>query len=635
MGGRVHLLARGGRFYWRARLPMVLARRLGRTHYGIALRTSDRGLARRLATRATAAMESLAETLAMTAQEPQQPTDAELMEILREMFRAIIARGEREHLFRPENWDPDAISDDDTDEEREAKALDDPMDRARYWRGVLTRNALEEIRPYTQAALRRRNRAAPEPDERHRSFLRMAAGVAAEAHAILGERRMGRTLAAHFPYEGWPGPSEVADEGKVGPARPSVSTLFKQHAERKRWGPANRQKAAVAVRLFRGLVGDPPAATITRQDAAAFKRQLEKMPAAWAQASIYRDAAAAGDLRAVMATAKVLRETLAATASPTITLPDGSTVPRKRAEALAAPMHPKTINIHLEFFFSAFRRFIAEGEFVGENPFAALRFDSKELRHVSEAAAPDDTRDAWPRAHLQTLFDSPLWTGCKGATRRKEAGRVLIEDGWFWAPLIALYAGLRMEEALQLRTADIASMDGLPVIRVAWSSDQRKKSRSARRGASCQSILSSSALACSTSRRRRARGVRVLFPELPRTKPRDTLQAYFSRRFVVLRRDLGIPDRHDFHALRTTFDTALERQPTTNTTLVRMAMGHSLGRDMASHYAKITPPDFAPLIESLDFGLDLTALVASRGRRERPFEIHPTREEDQAKPDAC
>jgi hypothetical protein len=49
----------------------------------------------------TAAVESLAATIAMTAQEPQQPTDAELMEILREMFRAIIARGEREHLLRP------------------------------------------------------------------------------------------------------------------------------------------------------------------------------------------------------------------------------------------------------------------------------------------------------------------------------------------------------------------------------------------------------------------------------------------------------------------------------------------------------------------------------------------------------
>jgi hypothetical protein len=47
MGGRVHLLSRRGRFYWRARLLLVLARRYGRTHWGIALRTSDRALARR------------------------------------------------------------------------------------------------------------------------------------------------------------------------------------------------------------------------------------------------------------------------------------------------------------------------------------------------------------------------------------------------------------------------------------------------------------------------------------------------------------------------------------------------------------------------------------------------------------
>ncbi len=49
---RVHVWNRDGRYYWRVRLPVVLARRLGRTHYGVALRTSDRGLARRLAARA-------------------------------------------------------------------------------------------------------------------------------------------------------------------------------------------------------------------------------------------------------------------------------------------------------------------------------------------------------------------------------------------------------------------------------------------------------------------------------------------------------------------------------------------------------------------------------------------------------
>ena len=105
---------------------------------------------------------------------------------------------------------------------------------------------------------------------------------------------------------------------------------------------------------------------------------------------------------------------------------DGATVPHKRAEILAAPMHPKTINIHLEFFFSAFRRFIAEGEVVGESPFDALRFEARALR---PAVDEQEGRDAWPRAHLQTLFDSPLRTGCKGATRRKEPGTVVIEDG--------------------------------------------------------------------------------------------------------------------------------------------------------------------------------------------------------------
>ena len=444
---------------------------------------------------------------------------------------------------------------------------------------------------------------------------------------------MGTPRPAVFPYEGWPGPSVIAEEGKAGASRPSLSALFAQHAERQGWGPANAQKAAVALRLFRGLVGDPPASAITRRDAAAFKQRLEVLPATWAQAAIYRDAAKAGDLGAVIETAKALRDTLARTPTGPITLPDGSTVERARAELLAAPMHPKTINIHLEFFFSAFRRFIAEGEVIGENPFAALRFTKRALRRAEDAANPDHTRDAWPREHLQALLDSPIWTGCKGATRRKEPGRVVIEDGWFWAPLIALYAGLRMEEALQLRTADVAQMDGLPVLRVAWSGDQRRKSRSARRVVPIHPHLVELGLLDFAEEARR-RGVRVLFPELPRTKPRDTLQAYYSRRFVVLRRELGIPDRHDFHALRTTFDTALERLPTTNTTLVRMAMGHSLGRDMAAHYAKIQPRDFAPLIQSLDFGLDLSRLLASCGRRERPFELHPSREEDQRKPDA-
>ncbi|MCL4194799.1 MAG: hypothetical protein KJZ87_23880 [Thermoguttaceae bacterium] len=47
--------------------------------------------------------------------------------------------------------------------------------------------------------------------------------------------------------------------------------------------------------------------------------------------------------------------------------------------------------------------------------------------------------------------------------------------------------------------------------------------------------------------------MRRLFPELPRDNPRDTWQVCFSRRCVVLRHELGVPDQHDLHAWPTTF----------------------------------------------------------------------------------
>ena len=65
---------------------------------------------------------------------------------------------------------------------------------------------------------------------------------------------------------------------------------------------------------------------------------------------------------------------LAKTPRIQIALPDGTTVKHTRAKRLAALMHPKTINIDLEFFFAALRKFIAEGEIICENPFATFCF---------------------------------------------------------------------------------------------------------------------------------------------------------------------------------------------------------------------------------------------------------------------
>jgi hypothetical protein len=127
----------------------------------------------------------------------------------------------------------------------------------------------------------------------------------------------------------------------------------------------------------------------------------------------------------------------------------------------------------------------------------------------------------------------------------------------------------------------------------------------------------------------RAAGSRLLFPEMPRGKARGSLSAYFSRRFTDLRRRLGLPDCCDFHAFRTTFITTVESLPTTNTTLVDSTVGHKPRREMAAHYAKLGPQHTRALVDSIDFGIDLSRLHASRQKRIRPFVLHLSRRAEQ------
>ena len=110
----------------------------------------------------------------------------------------------------------------------------------------------------------------------------------------------------------------------------------------------------------------------------------------------------------------------------------------------------------------------------------------------------------------------------------------------------------------------------------------------------------------------------------------EVVQQNAHRRFTDLRRRLGLPDACDFHAFRTTFITTVEGLPTTNTTLVDSTVGHKPRREMAAHYAKLGPQHTRALVDSVEFGIDLSHLYASRQKRTRPFQIHPSRRAEQA-----
>ena len=66
--------------------------------------------------------------------------------------------------------------------------------------------------------------------------------------------------------------------------------------------------------------------------------------------------------------------------------------------------------------------------------------------------------DAFTVDQLQVLFDSPVFT----AGARAIGGR---GDRAFWAPLIALYTGARLNEIVSLRTNGIHNVEGASVFR--------------------------------------------------------------------------------------------------------------------------------------------------------------------------
>ncbi|WP_171229033.1 site-specific integrase [Ruegeria sp. HKCCA4008] len=71
------------------------------------------------------------------------------------------------------------------------------------------------------------------------------------------------------------------------------------------------------------------------------------------------------------------------------------------------------------------------------------------------------------KEQLQTIFNSPLYTGCKSRRFRTVSGDTdLSNTSWYWLPLLGLWTGARLNELCQLNVEDIDHEEGIPLIRV-------------------------------------------------------------------------------------------------------------------------------------------------------------------------
>ena len=207
-----------------------------------------------------------------------------------------------------------------------------------------------------------------------------------------------------------------------------------------------------------------------------------------------------------------------------------------------------------------------------DNPVKQVKWTHKE---ISRRLANEEDADRLPWGdRLPGLLNSPIYQ-----TPLKEPG-----DPLFWAPLLGLFAGFRMEEVLQLGTDDFDTVEGVPVIKVMITgSMQSRKSKAAKRGIPIHDTLLHLGILELVQVRRAANHGR-LFTYLERGQAKGTFGEIFSKRFTHYRKRCDIYDRaRDFHSLRKDFQTKLTRAEVPYHSR-KLLMGHDLSDITHKHY---------------------------------------------------
>lgn len=255
---------------------------------------------------------------------------------------------------------------------------------------------------------------------------------------------------------------------------------------------------------------------------------------------------------------------------------------------------------------------LRKNEYISTDPTIVLRGETgltKAERLASERDEDDEPgRRPFNDAELRLLFSLPHFqTGHgKHVTRGNERWRPFE----FWAPLIALFGGLRLGEVTQLHLDDVVQPEGV------WCFDINRRSvdKSLKTTASSRTVPIHQRLIelgfVDYCERLRAAGYRRVFPELRYANGPARYGKEAGRTMTKTLRGLGLPEDVTFHSLRHNCNGALQRaagewaDPMLRTFVRYKVIGHELPDDVnAKHYTAITVAETARLVNAATFNL--------------------------------
>jgi integrase len=227
----------------------------------------------------------------------------------------------------------------------------------------------------------------------------------------------------------------------------------------------------------------------------------------------------------------------------------------------------------------------------GKMPTEAVRFTKTQVE-----AKRTFKRKQYNDADMNAFFAGPIYTGHDNSVDRTAPGPFLVRDHMYWTPLLALYGGLCLEEALQLTTNCVEVVDGVAKVSIDPTKMTLKTMTREREIPLHPALLELGFM--DHVERMRAAGHDRLFPEARQGGPDRRYGHKESQRFTAYRRAVGINEKGvDFHALRTSFSSTLMNKHQ-NQAVIADLMGHSQKGMTAEHYGGET--ELSTKTEALD-----------------------------------
>lgn len=218
-----------------------------------------------------------------------------------------------------------------------------------------------------------------------------------------------------------------------------------------------------------------------------------------------------------------------------------------------------------------------------------------------------DQRLPYSADQLKAIFTSPLYTGHKSPTLRARPGTLVIRDGKFWTPLIALYSGMRMGEIVQLLTADLKQAEGIWYFDVTKTEgdDKKLKTKSSWRRVPVHPVLVDAGL-LEVAKNAKPKG--RLFPDIEQGQ-----DGYYSHNFSKwwgrYAKQVGFyTPKTAFHSFRHNFKDALQAASVAEY-VAKALMGHA---DNSVHAQYGSGPSLLVLkagIDKVQFPIELGKVV--------------------------